>query len=114
MRIEDAIVPGAFAALFMLVLVWFVLIRALFKRLETRHAEKYEEMGRPTLFRRNNLRTNYTTIKFLFGREHRELDDPVLSRLSDSMLVFTVLYLAAFVGLLAYTGVPKQAPLFAP
>jgi hypothetical protein len=86
----------AFALMLGLVIVWFVLIKLLFNRLERAHPKKYEAMGRPSLFLRNNIATGWATLKFLFAREHRQLGDRYLSRLSDSMLVYLSLYLVLF------------------
>lgn len=88
-----------FAVLFGMVVVWFVLIKLLCNRLEAAHPQKYEAMGRPSLFLRNNIVTVWATMKFLFAREHRTLNDPYLSKLSDAMLVFFVIYLVLFFGL---------------
>ena len=85
--------------LFAMVLGWFVLIRTLFSRLERMHSQKYESMGRPSLFLRNNMSSGLATMKFLFAREHRSLNDRVLSRLSDFMLAYLVVYLVLFFGL---------------
>ena len=85
--------------LFAMVGVWFILIKILFNRLEQTHPEKYEAMGRPSLFLRNNIATGWATLKFLVAREHRSLNDNFLSKLSDSMLAFFAVYLALFVGL---------------
>lgn len=88
-----------FVVLFGMVIVWFVLIRLLFKRLEVAHPQKYEAMGRPSLFLRNNMATGWATMKFLFAREHRSLNDSYLSKLSNAMLAFFVIYLLLFFGL---------------
>lgn len=81
-----------------MVAVWFVLIKLLFNRLEALHPQKYEAMGRPSLFLRNNIATGWMTMKFLFAREHKTLNDSYLSRLSDTMLVFFAIYLLVFLG----------------
>ena len=108
---NQSVVPIITIALFGMVLVWFVLIRQLFSRLEHQHAQKYEAMGRPSLFLRNNISNGLATMKFLFAREHRALGDAYLSRLSDFMLGFLVVYLALFVGLIALSpGQPVSAP----
>jgi hypothetical protein len=88
-----------FAVLFGMVIVWFVLIKLLFNRLEVAHPQKYEAMGRPSLFLRNNIATGWATMKFLFAREHRALHDSYRSKLSDAMLVFFAIYLFLFLGL---------------
>jgi hypothetical protein len=81
---------------FGIALVWFVLIKLLFNRLAAAHPQKYEAMGRPTLFLRNNIATGWATMKFLVAREHRTLNDRYLSKLSDAMLVFFTIYLLLF------------------
>jgi hypothetical protein len=91
--------PVVMPILFGMVLAWFVLIKLLFSRLEQAHPAKYEAMGRPSLFLRNNIAGAATTLKFLVAREHRTLRDRYLSRLSDGMLIFFVLYLLLFFGL---------------
>jgi hypothetical protein len=87
-----------FPILFGMVFVWFVLVKLLFNRLESAHPDKYESMGRPSLFLRNNSATVWATLKFIIGREHRVLGDSYLSRLSDFMLIFFVIYLLLFLG----------------
>ena len=85
-----------FAFLFGMVIVWFVLIKILLNRLERAHPEKYEAMGRPSLFLRNNIAAGWATLKFIVAREHRSLNDGYLSKLSDSMLVYFAIYLLLF------------------
>ena len=88
-----------FAVLFGMVIAWFVLIKLLLNRLEVAHPQKYESMGRPALFLRNNIATGWATTKFLLGRQYRFLNDSYLSKLSHIMLVFSVIYLLLFFGL---------------
>ena len=78
-----------------LVLIWFWLLKLLFSRLERDHAQKYDAMGRPTLFRRNNISTSIATLRFLFLREHKQLGDRDLSRLADIMLVYLTIFVAS-------------------
>ncbi len=88
-----------FPVLFGMVIVWFVLIKLLFNRLERAHPRKYEAMGRPSLFLRNSIAGGWATLKFLTVREHKALNDSYLSKLSDAMLVFFAVYLLLFFGL---------------
>jgi len=97
-----------FPILFGMVIVWFVLIKLLFNRLERAHPQKYEAMGRPSLFLRNNIAGGWATLKFLVAREHKTLDDSYLSKLSDAMLVFFAVYLLLFFGL--FFAVAGQTP----
>ena len=89
----------AFFLLIGMVIVWFVLIKLLFNRLERMHPQKYEAMGKPSLFLRNSIAGGWATTKFLVTREHKALNDSYLSKLSDAMLVFIAIYLLLFFGL---------------
>ena len=95
---------GVFRTVFIIlggmVLVWFVLVKILFVRLERKHPDKYKDMGEPSLIWNNSMKTNWAFMKFLFRREHKTFDDPSISRLSDFMLVFFALYTALFFGLI--------------
>lgn len=82
-----------------MVLIWFVLLKAILIRLERKHPEKYEEMGKPSLFWNNSMKTGYATLKFIGRREHKVLGNPGLSRLCDFALVFFAVYLVLFFGL---------------
>ena len=93
-------VPIIFAVLMAMVFIWFAMIIALFKRLKSKHLSKYREMGEPSLFWNNSMRTVWTTLKYLFKREHKNLSDNSLSLLSDSMLVFLVTYVILFFSLI--------------
>lgn len=106
----DTISMALFPALFGMVLVWFVLIKLLFNRLEQAHPMKYEAMGKPSLFLRNSIAGGWATLKFLVGREHEALNDSYLSKLSDAMLVFFAIYLLAFFGLFFLVAGQSASP----
>lgn len=89
-----------FPVMMVMVLVWFAMLITLFKRLKSKHPEKYIEMREPSLFWNNSMKTRWITIKFLFGREHKDLKDNFLTSLSDSMLVFSAIYLLLFFGII--------------
>ena len=95
---DQTLPPAVPIILLGIVAAWFVLIKLLFNRLEAAHPQKYDEMGRPSLFLRNSMATNWATLKFLVSREHRPLNDSYLSKLSDVMLAFFTVYLLAFFG----------------
>ena len=98
MNPETITIP-VFCALFGMVIVWFVLIKLLFTRLERAHPMKYEAMGKPSIFLRNSISGGWATLKFLVAREHKALNDSYFSKLSNAMLVFFVVYLLVFFGL---------------
>lgn len=86
-----------FGALGVMVLAWFVLVKLLLDRLAAMHPETYDAMGQPSLFARNTPGRVLKMLAFIVGREHRPLGDRYLSKLSDIMLVFAIVYLALFV-----------------
>jgi hypothetical protein len=98
-----------FPILFGMVIAWFVLIKLLFNRLERAHPQKYEAMGRPSLFLRNSISGGWATLKFLATREHKALNDKYLSKLSDAMLAFFGIYLLLFVALFVLVALQTPA-----
>lgn len=109
MPIQETLFAAIFAVLACMVLVWFVLVKMLFNRLESSHPEKYEEMGSPSLFLRNSPASAIALLKFLVAREHKILNDSSLSKLSDAMLVFLLIYLVLFLTLF-FNIVSQVAP----
>lgn len=89
---------------FALVLVWFFLLKLLFDRLERDHFRKFEAMGRPGIFQGNNVSTGFSTLKFIFLREHRQLSDPNLSRFSDGLLVYLIFIFIVALGLVVISS----------
>ena len=79
--------------LFGMVLFTFVLNHFLYKRLETRHPDKYQEMGRPKALIGARAATGVRACMFIIRREHRRLGDRGLSALSDLMLAYIFVYL---------------------
>ena len=112
MQISEPTFIFLFATLFGMVLIWFVLVKLLFNRLAAAHPAKYEAMGRPSLFLRNSPSGVWAMLKFLVAREHRALGDTYLSKLSDGMLAFLLVYLVLFIGL--GFGIVGQVPASAP
>ena len=86
-----------FGALACAVFLGLYLSHRLYRILETRHPEKYEAMGKPSLIMNNSISNNISFIKFLFKLEWKELNDPGLSKLSGFLLVFSVVYLIGLV-----------------
>ena len=112
MPINETLFTTIFFALFGMVLAWFVLVRLLFKRLETAHPAKYEAMGRPSLFFRYSPAGAIAMLKLLVTREHKALNDSYLSKLSDAMLGFFVVYTVLFFTL--FFSVAGQVATHAP
>lgn len=90
--------PVIFIVLMVMVFIWFGMIIVLFRKLKNVHPTKYKEMGEPSLFWNNSMKSNWALTKFLFKREHKMLHDGSLSLLSDSMLIFIVIYMFLFFG----------------
>ena len=110
MHISQSMLPILFFVLLGMVLIWFVLIKLLFDRLAASHPQKYEAMGRPSLFLRNSPATGWATLKFLVMRQYRALGDGYLSKLSTFMLIFFAAYLVVFFGLCFFIlGLPPAS-----
>ncbi len=101
-----------YIVLLCMVPIWFVLVVTLFKRLESLHPEKYESMGRPTMFWRNSTEGMFKMLKFLFLREHKSMNDNRLSLQSDLMLVFICCYFLILFSL--FFGFTRELPPHAP
>jgi hypothetical protein len=86
------------AILFAMVLAWFYLVTTLFRRLRTDHHSKFVEMGEPNLFVNNNRRATFLLFRFLFRREDRALSDAALTKLTKTMVVFSLIYVLLFLG----------------
>ena len=93
--------PILFAILVGAVVIWFFLCYRLFGILETRHPDKFDAMGRPSLIMNNSISNNIHFLKFLVNREWAGLGDAGLETLSKAMLVFFAAYLCLFGTLVA-------------
>ena len=99
-----------FSTMMFMVLIWFVLLKVIFTKLERYHPEKYKMMGEPSLFFNNSIKTGFTTLKFIGKREHKTLNDPTLSKLSDFALIFFIVYSVIFFGMfVAILNIPMSA-----
>jgi hypothetical protein len=106
----EEVFPIAFGTLMVMVLVWFFLLKVIFKKLEREHPEKYKQMGEPGLIWNNSMKTGFATLKFIGLREHTDLNNPALSKLSDFALVFFVVYTLIFFSMsFAILNIPMQA-----
>ncbi|BBP00127.1 hypothetical protein [Sulfuriferula nivalis] len=99
MNIDETLLLIIFASIFLLVILWFVFVRMLYKRLASSHMPQYEAMGKPSLFLHNTLAGTLAMLKFLLKREHKVLGDSYLSKLSDIMLAFLLIYIILFLTL---------------
>lgn len=97
MQTSESTFSVLFAILLGMVVIWFVLMQLLLRRLASAHPATYEAMGRPSLFLRNSSSGALAVLQFLIARKHRTLGDTYLSMLSDGMLVFFAVYLVLFI-----------------
>lgn len=86
-----------FSMLSLMVIVWFGMCRWTFRRLETRHPGKYLQLERPSLFLRNNLKSNWLFMRFIWRSEYLLLNDPPLTRMCASMKTFCYAYFFLFI-----------------
>ena len=81
--------------LVLIIVALFFLAGSLFRRLETSHPETYEAMSRPSFWAPTPTNT-IATLKFVFRREHKDLNDTHLSIVSDAILICCVIYVVLF------------------
>ena len=67
-----------------------------FRILKSKHVEKFNQLGQPSVIWNHSFKTSWNLIKFLVKREHIELKDKSLSLISDFVLVFSIIYLVVF------------------
>lgn len=95
-----------------MVVIWFVLVLLLFKRLKSEHPDEYDAIGSPSFLERNKPGNAVAMLKFLITRKHKYLNDSYLSKLSDIMLVFffvdTILFFMLFFDV--FGQIAKHAP----
>jgi hypothetical protein len=89
-----------FMVLMFMVVVGFGLNIWVFRRLESQHPQKYVDMGRPSLFLRNNIENNWRFLRFLWKSEYNSLNDPLLRRTCNFMKIFMGVYFLLFLSLL--------------
>jgi hypothetical protein len=99
-QLMEEFFPILFGVLFCAVLLWFFLCHRMFVILRTRHPEKFEAMGKPSLIMNNSFSNNLSFMKFLFKMEWQDLNDESVATLGKSMLVFFALYVILFMFLL--------------
>lgn len=94
---KDCELPYILMSVFIpLVLIGFVLITMLFRRLKSAHRTRYEELGSPTFLSPYNFSSQIKVSKFILLREHKDLGDKFLSRLSDAILAYSTTYIILF------------------
>ena len=94
-----------FAALIVMVLVWFYCVRSLALQLLQRHPDIHEVMDMSQVWevrRYGNAKAVYSMLRFLARKEYLALDDPGITSLSVFMRWLLVIYIGAF-GYLAFT-----------
>lgn len=84
--------------------LWFFLCWNLYRGLERFYPEKYESMGRPTLFTNNTFKTNVAFMKFLLGRQWNELGSRGFAYLGRFMLTYMAIYTVVMIVVMA--GLP--------
>jgi len=93
-----------FPILLAMVAVWFPMVIWVFSRLRTRHPEKYEQLGSPSLIWNNSMRNQWLFTKFMFSGQFHEFVDVALSRAIIFMRVWLIAYLVLFLTLLVTTS----------
>ena len=78
-----------------MVVVWYVAMEWLLRRLRYRHSGIYESIGSPTSLSTGSL-SNWLFLRFLFGVNDQTIDDPAVVAVCRFMRGFMILYLFLF------------------
>jgi hypothetical protein len=92
----ETILPFLFGAMMIMVVVWFVLISRLFNQLRDKHPATYENLGSPSLFYNNSMKTNHLFLRFLCKSEFESLNDPPLVKLCRFARIYLASYMILF------------------
>lgn len=84
-------------AMFIMVLIWFVMVSRYFRFLRENHAELYREMGSPSLFTNNTPSNNVSLLRYVCGRKYLASDDEQLITKSLFLKRFFYIYLTIFI-----------------
>jgi hypothetical protein len=87
---DESTAELAFLVCFAMAVAWLVQVWLLYRALEERHPEKFEEMGEPSLFTNNDFATTGALLGFLFSRAPDELGDPAITRQARIMRIWFV------------------------
>ena len=77
----EEIVKIAMVALAILLALNLYLRSKLLKLLRQSHREIWKELGSPSLAQNNSFENGVATLRFIWGRGHRRLNDPALGQL---------------------------------
>lgn len=97
----ESIAPIGFTLVFVGVIVWFVMVSSLFRRLLARPPGKVSHHGRTRAISEQYAAHELDVYTFSIQTRRPGASDPSLSRLSRTMLVFLVCYCIVFFGLVA-------------
>lgn len=76
---------------------YFLTLSQIINRLKNNYPQKYEELGKPSLFLNNSMQNGMNLIRFLFVTDG--LNDPALSRqknIAKSLLIINLLIFIPF------------------
>jgi|SRR5690348_3392350 len=92
--------------------VGFILQYIFLSRLRTQFTPVWESLGRPTLFANNSMQNSLATLRYLWSRGYRTLENESFIRFAGLLRVYLICYVAyfaAFVVLFLVTGVKWSA-----
>lgn len=86
-----------FGSLFGVAFLVFYLTSRIYKFLEMRYLEEYEQLGKPTIFLSNSISSNLLFLKFLFRGKWKILGDYDLEVLCRRLLLLYVIFWSIFI-----------------
>lgn len=103
MPISNSFIFGLFFVLAIMTVIGFFLQSQLIARLRENQHEEWLDMGSPTLFLNNSIRSTFQQIRFVHGSASLKLKDSRLFALCRVIRLFDYVYLGIFFTLIVST-----------
>jgi hypothetical protein len=92
--------PFMFAVISVAAIGGFILYHGFLTYLKLNHSEKWKELGSPTLFVNNSMKTNLIIFSFLKNKEYLKMNDFSLIKISRRLWNYGIIYSLFFAALL--------------
>lgn len=89
-----------FSVLLLFVFLDFSINVVILNRLKVHYANKWRELGEPSLFFNNSIKNSLRFISFKWSAEHNQLKDKLLSNIVLFEKLLSIIYVALFIFLI--------------
>ncbi|RJQ49598.1 MAG: hypothetical protein C4538_02015 [Nitrospiraceae bacterium] len=96
-KMVNIIFPTIFLTIVIAGIVGLIITHKFFLILKEKHLETWNELGKPTLFFNNSIKNNLLVVKFLKTKKYLELHDSLLTKKSQLLWKYYIVYLILFI-----------------